>query len=88
MQSKNPGAGNAWVDRDDAPRLTSGMVRAGGPLPRRQEGSLEEVEIRQPEGGRNLRLEPDVLTYFRKTGPGWRSRIDEASRKRPRDSSE
>ncbi len=29
----------------------------------------------------SLRLSPDVLTYFRGTGEGWQSRIDEALRK-------
>jgi uncharacterized protein (DUF4415 family) len=28
-----------------------------------------------------LRLDPDVLDYFRATGPGWQSRINEALRK-------
>jgi len=29
----------------------------------------------------SLRLSPEVLTYFRATGEGWQSRIDEALRK-------
>lgn len=29
----------------------------------------------------SLRLSPEVLTYFRGTGEGWQSRIDEALRK-------
>lgn len=29
----------------------------------------------------SLRLSPEVLTYFRSTGEGWQSRIDEALRK-------
>ncbi len=29
----------------------------------------------------SLRLSPEVLTYFRSTGDGWQSRIDEALRK-------
>lgn len=29
----------------------------------------------------NLRLSPDVLDYFRSTGPGWQTRIDQALRK-------
>jgi uncharacterized protein (DUF4415 family) len=28
-----------------------------------------------------LRLDPDVLDYFRSTGPGWQSRINEVLRK-------
>jgi uncharacterized protein (DUF4415 family) len=29
----------------------------------------------------HLRLSPEVLTWFRKTGPGWQTRIDETLRK-------
>lgn len=29
----------------------------------------------------HLRLSPDVLDYFRSTGPGWQTRIDDALRK-------
>jgi uncharacterized protein (DUF4415 family) len=29
----------------------------------------------------HLRLSPDVLAHFRKTGPGWQTRIDEVLRK-------
>jgi uncharacterized protein (DUF4415 family) len=29
----------------------------------------------------HLRLSPDVLAYFRKSGPGWQTRIDETLRK-------
>ena len=35
-------------------------------------------------GAVNLRPDPDVLKYFRKTGPGWQSRINEALRKAAR----
>jgi len=34
-----------------------------------------------PKEAVNLRLDADVLEYFRKTGPGWQSRINEALRK-------
>ena len=29
----------------------------------------------------HLRLSPDVLAYYRKTGPGWQTRIDDTLRK-------
>jgi uncharacterized protein (DUF4415 family) len=32
----------------------------------------------------HLRLSPDALDYFRSTGPGWQTRIDEALRKAAR----
>lgn len=34
-----------------------------------------------PKKSVHLRLSPDVLAYFRKTGPGWQTRIDEILRK-------
>ena len=34
-----------------------------------------------PKKSVHLRLSPDVLAYFRKTGPGWQTRIDETLRK-------
>jgi uncharacterized protein (DUF4415 family) len=32
----------------------------------------------------HMRLSPDVLDYFRSSGPGWQTRIDEALRKAAR----
>ncbi len=34
-----------------------------------------------PRRAVNIRLDPDVLAYFRGGGPGWQSRINEALRK-------
>jgi uncharacterized protein (DUF4415 family) len=34
-----------------------------------------------PKEAVNIRLDPDVLAYFRGTGPGWQSRINAALRK-------
>ena len=81
MQTKKPGSDSGWVDPDDAPRLTrewferadlyhgDKMVRRGRP------------KSISPKESVNLRLDPDVLEYFRKSGPGWQSRINEALRK-------
>jgi uncharacterized protein (DUF4415 family) len=81
MQTKKPGAESEWVDPDDAPRLArewferadlyhgDRMVRRGRP------------KSASPKEAVNLRLDPDVLEYFRNTGPGWQSRINEALRK-------
>jgi uncharacterized protein (DUF4415 family) len=81
MQTKKPGAENEWVDPDDAPRLgKKWFERAdlyhGDKIVRR--GRPKSVH---PKEAVNLRLDPDVLEYFRKTGPGWQSRINEALRK-------
>jgi uncharacterized protein (DUF4415 family) len=81
MQTKTPGAESEWVDPDDAPHLTrewferadlfrgDKMVRRGRP------------KSASPKEAVNLRLDADVLDYFRKTGPDWQSRINEALRK-------
>ena len=81
MQTKKPGIESKWVDPDDAPHLTKEwfgradrchgdkIVRRGRP------------KSASPKEAVNLRLDPDVLEYFRKNGPGWQSRINEALRK-------
>ena len=81
MQMKKPGIESEWVDPDDAPRLTrewferadlyhgDKMVRRGRP------------KSASPKEAVNLRLDADVLKYFRNPGPGWQSRINEALRK-------
>jgi uncharacterized protein (DUF4415 family) len=45
--------------------------------PGRPVGSVKAEGKRQVA----LRLDPDVLDYFRSTGPGWQSRINEVLRK-------
>ena len=81
MQTRKPGIKSEWVDPDDAPHLTrewferadlyqgERLVRRGRP------------KSASPKKAVNLRLDADVLEYFRKTGPGWQSRINEALRK-------
>ncbi|HSV01501.1 MAG TPA: BrnA antitoxin family protein [Roseiarcus sp.] len=81
MHTEKPGAESKWVDPDDAPRLTrewfgraehyhgDKLVRRGRPKSAR------------PKEAVSLRLDPDVLEYFRKTGSRWQSRINEALRK-------
>jgi uncharacterized protein (DUF4415 family) len=80
MQTRKPGIENEWVDRDDAPRLTrewferadlyrgDKMVRRGRPNP---------LARRRPSTCGWTRT---CWRIFRKTGPGWQSRINEALR--------
>jgi len=44
--------------------------------------ATEGRKICQPKEAVNLRLDADVLEFFRNTGPGWQFRINEALRKR------
>jgi len=82
MSTKKTDTGSAWVDPDDAPELTeewfakadlyngAKLVRKGG-----------RPKSERPKEPVSIRLDADVLDYFRKTGPGWQSRINEALRK-------
>ena len=76
-------------DHEEMPEMTADELD-------RAEFSIGDVVIRPANGtftkpGRpktaapkksvHLRLSPDVLAYFRKTGAGWQTRIDETLRK-------
>ncbi len=53
-------------------------IRAAFPKSRgRPVGSVKA----QSKQAVSIRLDPDVLAYFRATGPGWQSRINEVLRK-------
>jgi uncharacterized protein (DUF4415 family) len=89
MKEKKRNSRRAWVDPDDAPEWTDEQFE-------RAELAIGQVVLRPANGtltkpGRpkksdakksvHLRLSPDVLSYFRKTGPGWQTRIDETLRR-------
>jgi uncharacterized protein (DUF4415 family) len=81
MQTRKPGSESEGVDPDDAPHLTrEWFERAdlyrGDKLVRRGRPKSPD-----PKEAVNLRLDADVLEFFRKSGPGWQTRINEALRK-------
>jgi len=64
---------------DEAPEWTAedfarAEIREGNKLIRRGRPPLGE----RPKQAVKLRLSPDVLEYFRGTGKGWQTRINEA----------
>ncbi len=79
----------AWVGPDDAPELTDEFfdraeIAIGGGVIRPANGTLTKrgrPKLAAPKKSVHLRLSPDVLAWFRKTGPGWQTRIDETLRK-------
>jgi len=82
MTTKKSDTGSAWVDPDDAPELTEEWfakadLYSGDKLVRK--GGRPKSE--RPKEPVSIRLDADVLEHFRKTGPGWQSRINEALRK-------
>jgi uncharacterized protein (DUF4415 family) len=78
-----------WRDPDDAPELTEDIldraeISVGGLVLRSANGALTRPgrpRSAAPKKSVHLRLSPDVLAHFRKSGAGWQTRIDEALRK-------
>ena len=66
-------------DRDDIPELTDTDFargvwhRNGKPLP---PGPLGRPKSKNPKRPVSIRLDPDVLSHFRRSGRGWQSRIN------------
>ena len=73
-------------DKDEAPPLDEAFfdharVRVGGKVVREATGSFSR-RGRPPKGTarkvqQSLRLSPEVLSFFRETGDGWQTRIDD-----------
>ena len=66
---------------DDLPEVTDAMLaraelRIGDKLVRRGRPPLPA-----PKQAIKLRLDPDVLAYFRNLGPGWQTRINTTLRR-------
>lgn len=75
---------SAMKPDDDLPEITDDMLA-------RAELSVGERAIRgrrppsaAPKQAIKLRLDPDVLGYFREQGPGWQTRINAALRRAAR----
>ena len=78
MSVKSKGSRRTWRDPDDAPEITDKwiaeadlyrgkkLVRRGRPV-----GSGQKTQT-------TLRISKDVLEFFRATGPGWQTRMDNA----------
>jgi len=71
-------------DDDEIPELTDADFargvwhRGGKPLPHGPRGRPKSANPKRPV---SLRLDPDVLAHFRRSGRGWQSRINAALRK-------
>jgi uncharacterized protein (DUF4415 family) len=71
-------------DYDEIPELTDedfarGVWHKGGrPMPHGPRGRPKSKNPKRPV---SLRLDPDVLAHFRRSGRGWQSRINAALRK-------
>jgi uncharacterized protein (DUF4415 family) len=68
-----------WVDPDDAPDLSTPEWLAH--IERTAVFTRGRPKSANPKVAQTLRLDSDVLAYFKATGAGWQTRMNEALRK-------
>jgi uncharacterized protein (DUF4415 family) len=81
MQTRKPATESEWVDSDDAPHLTRRWFERADLFQGDKTVRGGRPKSASPKEAVNLRLDADGLKYFRNTGPGRQSRINEALRK-------
>lgn len=74
--------GSEWTDPDDAPPLTAEMLQnaeifEGTTFIRRGPG---RPKLASPKEAVHLRLDMDLVTKLRESGPGWQTRVNEILR--------
>jgi uncharacterized protein (DUF4415 family) len=86
MSAKRKFTKSSWIDPDDAPELTRevaerAQIAIGGKVIREATGTL--TRRGRPPGGDEpkqqvtLRLDPKVIRYFKQSGEGWQTRLNE-----------
>ncbi len=68
---------------EENPEWTEEMIRQAGPaaevVPRIVEAHRRGKPVKAAKKRQlTLRLSPEVVDYFKSTGPGWQTRLDEA----------
>jgi uncharacterized protein (DUF4415 family) len=81
MQTKKPGGENEWVDPDEAPLLAREWFERADVHRANQTAGHSKPEPVSSKEAVSLRLDADILAFFRATGPDWQSRVNEALRK-------
>lgn len=67
-----------WVDPDDAPDMSTPYWLEKFEKAKVQRG---RPKLDEPKRSTTLRLDQDVIDYFKSGGPGWQTRINDALRK-------
>lgn len=90
MSAKERDTKGDWIDSDDAPEWTDEMfaraqISVGGKVIREATGTLTK-RGRPPVGDERkqqvtLRLAPKVIRYFKQSGDGWQTRLNETLEK-------
>ena len=68
-------------DYEEIPELTEEWFRTADIYEGRQAHTARSAAIADPKEPVSLRLDPDVLAHFRRSGRGWQSRINAVLRK-------
>jgi uncharacterized protein (DUF4415 family) len=68
---------------NDLPEITDDMLARACALARSRSAAGRPLKT-APKQAIKLRLDPDVLAYFRETGPGWQTRINVTLRRAAR----
>jgi uncharacterized protein (DUF4415 family) len=81
MSGKSKGSRRTWRDPDDAPEITERWI-AGANLYR----GKKLIRRGRPAGTATktqttVRISNEVLSFFRASGPGWQTRMNEALKK-------
>ena len=89
MKKRNEKSAPTSIDPDDAPEWSDDMlaraeVAVGGKVVRPAAGTLTRPrgrpKLANPKQQISVRFDPDVLAAFRKSGPGWQQRMNDALR--------
>lgn len=89
MNENNNALENTWIDLDDAPELDETFFDQATPKINDEAVSVSEVKVAftqrlgrpksdNPKKAISIRLSPEVVEYFKSTGKGWQTRMDEA----------
>jgi len=88
MSVKEKDSKRLWADTDDAPELDEEFFAKARKLVGNKEVSDSEFRAAVRARGRprkanpkipvHIRFSPEVVAYFRSTGKGWQTRMDEA----------
>jgi uncharacterized protein (DUF4415 family) len=85
MPTKKSTTVSKWVDPDDAPHLDRDWFERAelreGDHVIRPAAAVGRPKKEVTKEAVNIRLDADVVAYFRATGRGWQSRINDALRK-------
>jgi uncharacterized protein (DUF4415 family) len=77
MPKKKKDTAGPWVDPDDAPELTEDWFQRADIYDGDKLIKRGRPRVEKPKQQVTLRLDADVISAIRKSGPGWTGRVNE-----------